>query len=144
MEGREGLQDFQRAGQDERRQDSILDGPAVRQEPPREQEQADKSAGQAEACLLRHFLPDPEPAQAHDQRQSRDKTERKNKKTNHHSFSSGKTLISTRRFFLLCSGLLASVMPGTGFSQPLPSTLNLFGSNLYLSMIDLRTASARS
>src|SRR6266446_493993 len=36
------------------------------------------------------------------------------------------------------------VLPGTGLSQPLPTTLNLFGSNLYFSMIRLRTASARS
>ena len=58
--------------------------------------------------------------------------------------SSGKTLTSTRRFFLLCSALLGSVQPGSGLSQPLPTTLNLFGSNLYLSMMALRTASARS
>src|ERR1035438_678029 len=58
--------------------------------------------------------------------------------------SSGKTFTSTRRFFLLCSELLGSVQPGRGLSQPLPTTLNLFGSNWYLSMMALRTASARS
>ena len=61
-----------------------------------------------------------------------------------YSFSSGKTLTSTRRFFLLWSALLASVIPGTGLSQPLPMTLNLFGSNLYLARMLLRTESARS
>src|SRR5215468_6703598 len=58
--------------------------------------------------------------------------------------SSGKTFTSTRRFFLLCSALLGSVQFGSGLSQPFPTTLNLFGSNLYLSMIERRTASARS
>src|SRR5207247_11359804 len=61
-----------------------------------------------------------------------------------YSFSSGKTLTSTRRFFRLCSGLLGSVMLGTGLSHPLPTTLNLFASNLYLPRMALRTESARS
>src|SRR6266540_6282019 len=61
-----------------------------------------------------------------------------------YSFSSGKTLTSTRRFFLLWSGLLGSVIPANGLSQPLPMTLNLFWSNLYFPRIALRTASARS
>src|SRR5262245_32224442 len=61
-----------------------------------------------------------------------------------HSFSSGNTFTSTRRFFRLCSGLLGSVAPATGLSQPLPITRNLFGSNLYLPTMDFRTASARS
>src|ERR1035441_5362419 len=43
--------------------------------------------------------------------------------------SSGKTFTSTRRFFLLCSELLGSVQPGSGLSQPFPTTLNLFGSD---------------
>ena len=46
--------------------------------------------------------------------------------------SSGNTFTSTRRFFLLFSALLGSVQPGSGLSQPLPTTLNLFGSNLIL------------
>jgi len=58
--------------------------------------------------------------------------------------SNGKTFTSTRRFRLLCSALLGSVAPARGLSQPLPITLNLLGSNLYLSIIARRTASARS
>src|SRR5215813_6237366 len=58
--------------------------------------------------------------------------------------SSGNTFTSTRRLRLLFSALLGSVAPASGLSQPLPTTLNLFGSNLYLSMIALRTESARS
>ena len=61
-----------------------------------------------------------------------------------YSFSSGNTFTSTRRFFLLCSGLLGSVRPAAGLSQPLPITLNLFGSNLHFARIAFRTASARS
>src|SRR5262245_57652271 len=58
--------------------------------------------------------------------------------------SNGNTFTSTRRLRLLCSALLGSVELAKGLSQPFPTTLNLFGSNRYLSMIARRTASARS
>src|SRR5436190_10408713 len=58
--------------------------------------------------------------------------------------SRGNTFTSTRRLRLLCSALLGSVAPANGLSHPLPTTLNLLGSNLYFSMIAFRSESARS
>src|SRR5947207_2645750 len=144
MQWGECLQNLNGAGQDQRRDDAILDVVAPGDEPPGQEEERDESGGQRKSRPLPEFFANAKAPRAHHDRDERGKSKCKDEEPTHYSFSKANTFTSTRRFFLLCSGLLASVMPATGLSQPLPITLNLFGSNLNLPRMDLRTESARS
>ena len=140
----EGFQHLDGAGKDRDIDEPVLITFAAREQPPRHQNQTNENAGQQKFPGARELFANAETGQAHDHREQPNKQQRNKEEAEHYSFSSGKTLTSTRRFFLLCSTLLASVIPGAGLSQPLPMTLNLFGSNLYLLRSALRTESARS
>ena len=109
-----------------------------------QQQQDHEAGGEQQAGPFRDLGAHPHPAEPDYRGECHHEHQGENEEAQHYSFSSGKTFTSTRRFFLLCSRLLASVIPGSGLSQPLPMTLNLSGSNLYLAVMALRTASARS
>src|ERR1041384_3755876 len=103
-----GLQNLARARQNQRRKHALLYRFTACGKPPREEEQGDETDRQSEGFRLSEGVPHSHLREAHDQGQNDNEGERENEKLKHYSFSNGNTFTSTRRFFLLCSGLLAS------------------------------------
>ena len=100
MQRPEGFEHLHRAGQNGDVDQAVFKTVAARQEPPRSQHQPDEDGGDQKLIPAGDAFANAQPCQAHNECKQPDERERKKEKTEHYSFSSGKTLTSTRRFFL--------------------------------------------